>query len=128
MHATGSFTVRLDPQTNAQADPKLGRMTMEKVFQGDLQATSQGQMLSAATGVQGSAGYVAIEKVAGTLGGSSGSFVLQHMGTMHRGVPQLSVRVIPDSGTGELTGLSGSMDIHVADGKHTYEFDYTLAG
>ncbi len=127
MHAAGTFNVKLDSQTDPQADPQLARLTIDKQFEGDLQATSKGQMLSGSTDVKGSAGYVAIEKVTGKLGGRSGSFILQHSGTMTRGVPQLSVTVVPDSGTEELTGLTGSMQINIADGKHSYQFDYTLA-
>ena len=127
MHAAGTFKVKLDSQTDPQADPQLARLTIDKQFEGDLQATSKGQMLSGSTDVKGSAGYVAIEKVTGKLGGRSGSFILQHSGTMTRGVPQLSVTVVPDSGTDELSGLTGSMQINIADGKHSYQFDYTLA-
>src|SRR5262245_34002652 len=101
-------------------------MSIEKQFHGDLEAQSSGQMLTAMTGVKGSAGYVAIERVTGALHGRSGSFVLQHVGTMTRGAPDLNVRVVPDSGTGELVGLAGTMAIVVADGKHSYELTYTL--
>jgi hypothetical protein len=126
--ATGTFEVKLTPQAqdDKTEDANLGRMLIDKQFHGDLEGTSKGQMLSAMTSVKGSAGYVAIEKVTGKLHGRSGTFVLQHTGTMNRGVPQLSVTVVPDSGTGELTGLSGKMNIIIADGKHSYEFDYTL--
>jgi Protein of unknown function (DUF3224) len=129
MRASGTFEVKLTPQPQDEksGDAALGRMLIDKQFHGDLEATSKGQMLSAGTAVKGSAGYVAIEKVSGTLHGHTGTFVLQHNGTMNRGVPQLSVTVVPDSGTGELTGLAGKMNIIVADGKHSYEFDYTLA-
>jgi len=123
-HATGTFEVKLAPQP--VDDPGLGRMTIDKQFHGDLEATSKGQMLSAATDVKGSAGYVAIERVTGTLHGRRGTFVLQHSGTMTRGTPQLSVTVVPDSGTGALAGLSGKMTIQMDAGKHSYEFDYTL--
>ncbi len=126
MHAVGTFNAKLEPQTDPQAEPELGRRTIDKQFEGDLQAVSKGQMLSAMTDVKGSAGYVAIEKVTGKLGGRSGSFILQHTGTMTRGVPQLSVTVVPDSGTGELTGLTGTMQINIAEGKHSYQFDYTV--
>ena len=103
-------------------------MSIDKQFHGDLEGTSKGYMLSsAATVVKGSGGYVAMERVTGTLKGRHGSFVLQHSGTMTRGVPQLSVTVVPDSGTAELTGLSGTMTIKIDAGKHSYEFDYTLA-
>jgi len=128
-HASGSFEVKLKPQKadNAEAESaNLGRMSIDKQFHGDLEATSQGEMLSAMTEVKGSAGYVAMERVTGTLGGRSGSFVLQHSGTMTRGAPQMSVTVVPDSGTGQLAGLAGQMTIKITDGKHFYEFEYTL--
>jgi hypothetical protein len=102
-------------------------LLIDKQFHGDLDATSKGQMLAAGTGVKGSAGYVAIERVSGKLHGRSGTFVLQHSGTMTRGTPQLSVTVVPDSGTGELIGLSGKMAIIITDGKHSYDFEYLLA-
>jgi hypothetical protein len=101
-------------------------MAIDKHFHGDLEATSRGEMLMAGTSVKGSAGYVAIEAVTGKLHGREGSFVLQHSGMMTRGVPRLTVTVVPDSGTGGLAGLSGSMAINVAAGKHSYEFEYTL--
>jgi hypothetical protein len=103
-----------------------GRMTIDKQFHGDLEATSKGQMLTAMTEIKGSAGYVAIERVTGTLHGRSGSFVLQHNGTMNRGVPELSVIVVPDSGSGQLVGLTGKMTINIVDGKHSYDFEYSL--
>lgn len=126
--ASGPFDVKLIPMApDAEAgDMGLGRLLLDKRFHGDLEATSKGQMLSARTPVENSAGYVALERVSGTLHGRSGTFVLQHSGTMTRGAPQLSVTVVPDSGTGELTGLAGSMKIHIADGKHSYELEYTL--
>jgi hypothetical protein len=102
-------------------------MSIDKQFHGELEGTSKGYMLSsAATVVKGSGGYVAMERVTGTLKGRSGSFVLQHSGTMNRGVPQLSVTVVPDSGTGQLTGLAGTMTIKIDAGKHSYEFEYSL--
>lgn len=104
----------------------LARMSLDKQFFGDLEAGSKGEMLSAGTTTKGSAGYVAIEKVTGALNGKQGSFVLQHSGTMTRGTPQLSVTVVPDSGTDELVGIAGQMKIIIADGKHSYEFDYSL--
>ena len=126
-HASGAFEVKLTPQvTGAEAEPTLGRLSIDKQFHGDLEATSRGQMLTAGTDVEGSAGYVAIERVSGTLHGRSGTFALQHSGTMTRGAPQLEIRVVPDSGTGELVGLSGRMSITIADGKHSYDFEYTL--
>ena len=124
--ASGTFAVKLTPQDQG-ADAPVGRMTIDKQFQGDLVGTSSGQMLMASSSsVPGSAGYVAIEKVTGTLNDRSGSFYLQHSGTMTRGEGQLSITVIPDSGTDQLTGLRGKMNIIIADGKHSYEFDYEL--
>jgi Protein of unknown function (DUF3224) len=127
-HATGGFDVKVSPEALADkaADASLGRMTLTKQFHGDLDATSKGEMLTAATGVKGSGAYVAIERVTGTLGGRNGSFVLQHTGIMNRGTPELKIAVVPDSGTGQLTGLTGTMNIKIADGKHSYDFEYTL--
>jgi len=123
-HATGSFEVKLTPQ--GEAAP-IGRMTIAKQFHGELEATSQGQMLSVMTATKGSAGYVAMEVVTGTLGGRKGTFALLHSGTMTRGAAELNVTVVPDSGTGELKGLSGSMKIRIeAGGKHFYDFDYRM--
>jgi len=129
MQARGTFEVKLNtlPAHAAAPDAKLGRMSIDKQFQGDLDGTSQGEMLSAMTDVKGSAGYVAIERVSATLNGRRGTFVLQHNATMNRGEPFLNIIVVPDSGSGELAGLSGSMRIIIADGRHSYEFDYTLA-
>jgi len=128
LHARGSFDVKLTPQSLADslAGPTLGRMSIDKQFHGHLEGTSQGEMLMAGTVTSGSAGYVAIERITGTLHGKRGTFVLQHTGTMTRGVPQLTITVGPDSGTGELVGLAGRMQIIIADGKHSYEFEYTL--
>ncbi len=123
--AKGPFEVKLMPQAD-QGDAALGRMSIDKQFHGDLEATSQGQMLMASTEVKGSAGYVAIEKVSGTLNGRQGTFILQHHATMTRGTPQLMISVVPDSGTGQLAGLRGTMDIIIADGKHSYDFEYQL--
>ena len=129
MHARGAFDVKVvpHPQGDNAAETVIGRMTLDKQFHGDLVAKSTVEMMSAITAVNGSAGYVAMEIVGGTLNGRSGTFVLQHSGTMTRGVPELSVTVVPDSGTGHLTGLAGRMEIIVVDGKHSYEFEYTLA-
>jgi Protein of unknown function (DUF3224) len=127
-HAAGRFDVKIAPQpADAYADgATLGRMTIDKQFHGDLEATSKGQMLTGMGAEKGSAGYVAIERVTGSLGGRRGSFVLQHSGTMDRGAPTLSVSVVPDSGTDELAGLTGTMTIDPGGGKHTYTFDYSL--
>ena len=126
--AKGTFQVKLEPLTfeGQPKDSNLGRMSIDKQINGDLEAVTSGQMLSAMTEIKGSAGYVAIERVIGTLHGRKGSFVLQHTGTMNRGVPTLSVSVVPDSGTDELVGLQGKLDIIIADGKHSYEFTYSL--
>ena len=124
--ATGSFEVKLNPQDEG-AEAAVGRMTIDKQFQGDLEGTSKGQMLMAGSeSVQGSAGYVAIEKVTGTLNGRRGTFYLQHNATMNRGVGELNIVVIPDTGVDQLTGLSGSMNIVIEAGKHSYEFEYEL--
>jgi hypothetical protein len=128
MHASGTFDVKLVPQAPNGDAPAIGRMSIDKRFEGDLEGMSRGQMLSFMTAVKGSAGYVAIEQVTGSLHGRSGGFVLQHNGTMTRGVPQLTVSVVPDSGTGDLEGLAGTLTIIIADGKHSYEFEYTLSG
>jgi Protein of unknown function (DUF3224) len=126
-HATGTFEVKLAPQNDGKSeDSPIGRMLIDKQIHGDLEATSKGQMLAFSTEVKGSAGYVAMERVTGTLHGRTGSFVLQHNATMNRGVPQLSITVVPDSGTGQLTGLTGTFEIQIAAGKHSYTFDYTL--
>jgi hypothetical protein len=127
-HATGPFEVKLTPQaTSDPSNANLNRMSLDKQFHGDLEGTSKGEMLSATTGVKNSAGYVAIEKVTGTLKGRSGSFTLQHSAFMNRGMPQLTITVVPDSGTDQLQGITGTMDIKIeAGGKHYYEFAYTL--
>ena len=126
--ASGPFEVNLTPQpsTDDADGSTVGRMSINKQFHGDLEASSKGQMLTAGTSVKGSAGYVAIERVSGSLNGRSGTFVLQHNGTMTHGAPQLTITVVPDSGTGELAGLTGKMAINIVDGKHFYEFEYTL--
>src|SRR3984957_5357162 len=119
-HATGTFTVKTDPQPPDEkgGGAAIGRMLLDKQFHGDLEATSKGTMLAAGTGAKGSSGgYVALEIVTGTLKGRTGTFVLQHSATMNRGVPNLGVTVVPDSGTGQLTGLAGKMNIIIADGK-----------
>jgi Protein of unknown function (DUF3224) len=127
VHASGTFDVKLNPQPpEDKADGStLGRMSGDKQFHGDLEGTSKVQMLTAMTDVKGSAGYVAIERVTGTLSDRSGSFVLQHSGTSTRGTQQLSITVVPDSGTGQLVGIAGKMTITITDGKHSYDFEYT---
>jgi hypothetical protein len=129
LHATGPFDVKLDPQPHDEkgGGAAIARILIDKQFHGDLEATSKGTMLAAGTGAKGSSGgYVALEIVTGSLKGRTGTFVLQHSATMNRGVPNLSVTVVPDSGTGQLSGLAGTMDIIIADGKHSYDFEYAL--
>ncbi|MEL5504147.1 DUF3224 domain-containing protein [Serratia ureilytica] len=128
MHATGTFDIKLTPQTaTAEIETaKLSRMTIDKQFHGDLTAASLVEMLAVRMDAHGSAGYVAMERVTGTLHGHKGSFVLQHSGTMNRGVSSLQLTVVPDSGTGELTQLSGSMTIEIDQGTHRYTMDYVL--
>ena len=121
----GEFDVKLVPQADGSASP-LGRLTIDKQFRGDLAGTSQGQMLAFRSAVDGSAGYVAMELVTGTLQGCSGTFVLQHSSTLTRGTPRQSIAVVPDSGTGELVGLSGTMTIDIVDKKHFYDFEYAI--
>ena len=125
--AEGPFDVKRTAEAvHAAADGLLGRHALDKIYHGDLSATGVGEMLSAGTATPGSAGYVAIEKVTGTLGGRAGSFYLQHTGTMTRGEGSLSIHVIPDSGTDDLTGLSGTMQIVMKESGHTYIFEYLL--
>src|SRR5271157_4644937 len=121
-YASGGFEAKMTPQgpEDKAEGSTLGRMSIEKQFHGDLEATSKGEMLSAMTDVKGSAGYVAIERVTGTLQGRSGSFVLQHSGTMTRGAPQLTITVVPDSGSGQLVSLAGKLTIKIVDGEHSY--------
>jgi hypothetical protein len=122
--ASGEFEVKLTPFASAEA--KVGSLEIKKTFSGDLTATSSGQMLAVRTPVENSAGYVAMELVNGSLAGRSGTFALQHSGTMNHGAQSLSVTVVPDSATGELAGLSGSMQIKIEGGKHYYTFTYAL--
>jgi Protein of unknown function (DUF3224) len=128
--AAGSFDVKVVPQkpdTQVARAASLGRLTIDKRYHGDLEGISKGEMLATQTEVPGSAGYVAMERVTGALKGRQGSFVLQHSATMTRGTPHSSITVVPDSGTGELKGIAGTMTITVAsDGGHTYQFDYQI--
>lgn len=126
--ATGTFEVATKPQATPEETPgaSLGRMSLDKQFSGDLRAVGKGEMLTAVTPTKGSAGYVAIERVTGTLHGREGSFVFQHSGIMERGEQRLSITVVPDSGTGQLAGLSGTFTLRIVEGKHHYEFAYSL--
>lgn len=124
--AAGTFEVKLSPLTAYnQEDKTLGRFSIDKQFHGDLEATSKGEMLSAGN-PNTSGGYVAIEKVSGKLKGRTGSFVLQHTATMENGHPHMNIFVVPGSGSGELSGISGTMEIVIESGKHSYVFTYTL--
>ena len=127
-HATGTFEVNLTPQTDddTTGSAAVGRMALDKQFFGDLAGTSKGVMLAVGTTVEGSVGYVAMEQVTGRLHDRSGTFALQHSGTMARGAQQLTISVVPDSGTGDLVGLSGAMNIEIDDSRHSYDFAYTL--
>lgn len=126
VQGTFEITAQFEPPHDTVDGVALARARFDKRFQGPLEATSAVEMLSARTRVAGSAGYVAIERVRGVLAGRRGTFVLQHMGVMRRGAPSLTVSVVPDSGTGELRGLRGSMDIQIADGVHHYTLDYEV--
>ena len=124
MTASGDFEIGLTPQ--ADDDFEAGRMTIDKVYSGDLVGSGKGQMLSIRSAVEGSAAYVAIERVSGTIHGKTGTFALLHSGVMSAGESELKVLIVPDSGTDGLSGLAGSMTIDVQDGKHSYELVYRL--
>lgn len=127
MHAKGTFDVTIAPlELHTTAEPTLGRMSIAKVLHGDLEGTGKGEMLTAGTGVSGSAAYVAVERITGTLRGRQGAFSAHHVGVMTRGVPSLRIAIVPDSGSDGLTGIAGTMKIDIVDGKHLYEIDYTL--
>ncbi len=127
-HAEGTFDVKTTPlpPDDATTGTAIGRFALDKQFHGDLEGTGKGEMLGAGNPATGTAGYVAIEQVTGTLQGHSGSFAFQHIGTMDQGKFQLSVTVVPGSGTGDLVGVAGTMTITNVSGKHSYTFDYTL--
>jgi Protein of unknown function (DUF3224) len=127
-HASGSFDVKLAPvgEPDKADSLTLGTYSLDKQYHGDLEAIAKGTMLTAGTEVKGSAGYVAIERVTGALKGHKGSFVLQHNGTLTRGTPQQNIVVVPDSGTGQLAGLTGKLTVIIESGHHSYEFDYSL--
>ena len=127
---SGTFEVKLSPQAAEEGvgDPTVARMGLHKQFHGDLQAIARGQMLATMTDVEGSAGYVALDRVTGSLHGRNGSFSLQHSGTMNRGSPQLSISIVPDSGTGDLTGITGTLGIRIEQGQHFYDLEYELPG
>ena len=128
MQAKGTFEVKVVPLAADEGTDTggFGRLSIDKTFSGDLAGSSKGQMVGAFTAVEGSAGYVALERVTGALNGRAGSFILQHSGSMSRGGQTIIVTVVPDSGTEELTGLAGTMQIIIEGKKHSYLFDYTL--
>lgn len=130
-HARGTFEVKVAPLggeegPEGEGTAGLGRMSLDKVFHGDLEGTSVGQMLTVGTPTEGSAAYVALETVTGALAGRKGSFVLLHGGTINRGEQSLSITAVPGSGTGELAGIAGGMTIEIHDGEHSYDLEYTL--
>ncbi|MCY4582190.1 MAG: DUF3224 domain-containing protein [Chloroflexi bacterium] len=127
--ARGSFDVNMEPEPPflEQDGVTLNRNVVRKEFTGGMVGTSEAQMLAAFTGTPGSAGYVAVEHFTGSVDGRSGSFVLQHSGVMDRGDARLTVAIVPDSGTGELTGISGSMTIDNNEGQHSYVLEYEQA-
>jgi len=129
IRATGTFEVKLVPQTTEGFDEggALGRMTIDKVFTGDIEGTSKGQMLMAMATVKTSAAYVAVERVTGSVHGRKGTFAMHHTGVMNRGTPSLAVVIVPDSGTEELAGISGALNIIIEKGVHSYELDYDFA-
>jgi hypothetical protein len=125
LHARGTFEVKLTPQPKNGVEG-MGRLVIDKQFSGDIQGVSQGEMLAARTAVKDSAGYVAIERVTGAIGAKRGSFVLQHSATMNRGAPNLSIIVVPDSGTDDLVGLAGRMTLEITATEHAYDLEYTI--
>ncbi len=127
-HAAGTFEVTVTPQPEEAGvgDECISRMALAKRFHGDLQATALGQMLATRTPTPGSAAYVALDRVTGSLHGRSGNFSLQHSGTMDRGAPTLDIMIVPDSGSAELSGISGRLRIRIDEGEHFYELDYEL--
>lgn len=129
MHAAGKFNVKLIPLDGSPIDKpgiNINRMSLDKTFEGDLIAESIGEMISTRSAIEGSAGYIAMEQVSGTLNGEKGTFILQHLGTMQAGTDHLILQVSPDSGTEGLVGLSGEMTIEIKDGHHYYQFNYLI--
>jgi hypothetical protein len=124
-HAHGTFTVNVQPLTPSPAEG-LSRFSIDKQMHGDLEATSKGEMFSGGDPKRGVAGYVAIEVVTGSLNGKHGSFALQHMASMDESGRKMSIMIVPGSGTGELKGISGTFDIQIANGQHSYDLEYRL--
>lgn len=129
-HATSTFEVKMQPQGDGDLaeGSSLGRMSLEKRFSGDLEASGKGEMLAARSDVPTSAAYVAIERVSGSLHGHEGSFALVHKGVMTKEAQSLVIEVVPDTGTGQLKGLTGTLGIRIEDGRHYYDFEYSLPG
>lgn len=125
-HATGTFEVKLTPQDDKSEDKSIGRLTIDKQWQGDLEGASAGQMLTGGDLKTGSAGYVAMEKFTGTVNGRKGSLMFQHSATMTAGKGDLTITVVPNSGTDELKGIAGKLTIKIENGKHFYDFEYSL--
>ncbi|MGK5056567.1 DUF3224 domain-containing protein [Janthinobacterium sp. LB2P49] len=127
-HATGSFSISMTPSAAPQRAGRttLGKVLLDKVYAGDLVATAKGEMLNAVTDTKGAAGYVAMEAITGALQGREGSFVAQHAGTMADGQQALTIEIVPHSGTGQLTGISGTLAIRIVNGQHFYDIDYSL--
>ncbi|PHV16603.1 DUF3224 domain-containing protein [Janthinobacterium sp. BJB1] len=127
-HATGSFSITMTPSAAPQRAGRttLGKVLLDKAYAGDLVATARGEMLSAVTDTKGAAGYVAMEAITGVLQGRQGSFVAQHAGTMADGKQQLTIVIVPHSGTGQLTGINGTLAIRIENGRHFYDIDYSL--
>lgn len=127
--AVGTFEVKITPQsadTPAEGSP-LARLSIDKQYHGDIEGTGTGEMLSAGTAIKNSAAYVAVERVSATVRGRAGTFALVHVGTMNRGAPQLSITIVPDSGTGELAGISGSYGVEIENGRHSYWLEYQIS-
>jgi hypothetical protein len=126
-HAHGTFTVKVAPLPSASVEG-IARYSLDKELHGDLEATSKGEMMGVGDPKSGSAGYVAVELITGTISGKHGSFALQHSSSMDAGAPTMNIKVVPGSGSGELKGISGTFIIHIENGQHFYDFDYTLPG
>ncbi|MGA9520483.1 MAG: DUF3224 domain-containing protein [Myxococcaceae bacterium] len=126
MKGTFEISMKSEPPYDTVDGVSLGRACFDKRLSGPLQATSVVQMLAARTPVENSAGYVAVERIVGTLEGRSGSFVVVHTGLMNRGEQSLTITIVPDSGTGELAGISGRMNIQIVERQHHYELEYAL--
>ena len=127
MHARGTFTVAMAPlPADAPAGSTHGRLSLDKVYAGDLDATGKGEMIAIRPNAQGSGVYMAIERVTGVMNGKRGAFTLAHRGVMNRGTPDLSIDIVPDSGDGELTGIAGKLTLTIANGVHSYDIEYTL--